>query len=95
MKPSTAEQAVPKRRGRPAREAPAVDLLADVPEPTGEAVTAALEAWGGSLDQAAALLGMAGRQSMSRLKTRGTDRATLALLLLATGQHPALIVNAR
>lgn len=85
----------PKRRGRPAREVPAIDMLAGVPEPTGEAVAAALEAWGGPLDQAAALLGMAGRQSVSRLKTRGTDKATMALLLLATGQHPALTVSQR
>lgn len=73
-----------------------MDLLADVPTATGEAVRAARMAAGLTLEQAAALMGLSGRQALSKIETgSGTDRARLALLLLATGQHPSAVAENR
>lgn len=83
-------------RPKAAMPAGTLDLLAGVPDATGPAVAAAIEAAGLTLDQAAQLMGLAdGRAAASRAKTAGTDRTRLALLLLATGQHPTLAVAPR
>ena len=67
----------------------ALDLLADVPEATGPTVRAARLAAGLTLDQAAQIMGLSGRQALSKIESgAGTDRVRLALLLLATDQHP-------
>lgn len=62
---------------------------------SGAAVSAAIEAAGLTLDQAAQLMELSGRQALSKILGVGTTRARLALLLLATGQHPALTVVER
>lgn len=72
-----------------------LDLLDGVPEASGAAVSAAIEAAGLTLDQAAQLMELSGRQALSKILGAGTTRARLALLLLATGQHPTLTVAPR
>lgn len=66
-----------------------LDLLQGVPDATAETLRAARQAAGLTLEQAAAVMGLAGRQSLAKMEAgRGTERVRLALLLLATGQHP-------
>lgn len=74
-----------------------LDLLAGLPSATPEAIKRAREAAGHSQEAAAHLVGFAGRLSWWRLEN---DKATLAphlwaLYLLATGQHPALVLTPR
>lgn len=80
MKPSPEQ---PKPRGLP------LNLLQGVPDATAATLRAARLAAGLTLDQAAAAMGLAGRQSVAKMESGpGTERVRLALLLLATGQHP-------
>ena len=74
-----------------------LDLLAGLPSPTPETIKAAREAAGHSQEAAAHLVGLAGRLSWWRVET---GKAVLAphlwaLYLLATGQHPALVLTPR
>lgn len=73
-----------------------LQLLDGVPEATGEALHAARAAAGLTQAQAAALMGLSGAPALAKMEAgAGTDRTRLALLLLATGQHPALTVRPR
>lgn len=74
-----------------------LDLLAGLPSPAPEAIKRAREAAGHSQEAAAHLVGLAGRLSWWRLEN---DKALLAphlwaLYLLATGQHPELVLTPR
>jgi len=73
-----------------------LDLLAGLPEPTGEALRAARLAAGLTLAQAAQLMGYSTPQALSKAEAgNGCEPARLAVLLLATGQHPSLTAEAR
>ncbi|MDT7834946.1 helix-turn-helix domain-containing protein [Aquabacterium sp. OR-4] len=65
------------------------DPVADLPEPTPEAVRALREGAGLSLAQMAALCGIADRQTWARYEGgRAIPVQTWAVALLALGQHP-------
>jgi transcriptional regulator with XRE-family HTH domain len=71
-------------------------LLADLPEPSGHGLRAAREAAGLTQAQAAELMGMSsGRAVANAEAANGVTSIRLALLLLATGQHPTLTVTAK
>lgn len=86
----------PESKRRAAAKPKHLDLLAGVPEPTPAAIRQAREAAGHSQEQAAHLVGMAGRLSWWRLESGAPiDPARWALYLLSTGQHPAAAARAR
>lgn len=83
---------------RPTSPMPAqvLDLLAGLPDPTGEALRAARLAAGLTLAQAAQLMGYSTAQAVAKAESgNGCEPARFAVLLLATGQHPGLTVTAK
>lgn len=70
-------------------------LLTGLPEATPAAIRGARETAGLSMEAAAALVGMAGRQSWYKIEAQGwANSAAWALFLLSVGQHPAFTVAA-
>lgn len=71
--------------------------LIDIQTPSPEQISAARQAAGLSQAQAAELVGLGDKTRWSEYERGGRvpDAARWALFLLATGQHPQLVVSAR